>query len=180
MPLPGLGCPDGRGTLCPNQGCSFTDSFFCYGHSSRRCYSSVKPSVETFLRSSNVLSIFSLHFLGRKHFGTRMGVLECFFLLKTCFCCWTKAFWTSWFPPESNFTRTRMISLPQDRSTPEVDKTSICCGYASKYHCVEDHNEICFLFIRFCLEINTQACALKCYDSTLHSQELDCSELGPC
>lgn len=71
---------------------------------------------------------------------------------------------TRWLPPDSKFTR-RTISLPQERQTPEVDKTSICHGHALNYHCVEDRSEIFLPFGRFCLEVNTWACALKCYDS---------------
>lgn len=50
--------------------------------------------------------------------------------------------WTRWLPPASSFTRRRMISLPQEIQTPEVDKTSICCGHVLNYHCVKDHSEI--------------------------------------
>lgn len=42
----------------------------------------MKLSDEIFLRSSKVLPMLSLNFLGRKHHSTRMGALECFFLLK--------------------------------------------------------------------------------------------------
>lgn len=37
---------------------------------------------------------------------------------------------TRWLPPDSKFTRRRTISLPQERHTAEVDKTSICHGHA--------------------------------------------------
>lgn len=57
-----------------------------------------------------------------------------------------------------------MISLPLNRATPQVDKTSICYGRALKYHCVEDHSEIFLPFGRFYLEINTWAWDLKSYN----------------